>query len=120
MSFLKEDNELDFLKTVAYAKKVINYKRELVKTNPKKFMEKYLTQEERDVFKARMTRLRNEYYNTKGMSKDKTRKHIFDIPEKVYYANEKYWNEIIQTRDYSRHPEFCVAKYETRKDKTHT
>ncbi len=116
MSFLKDDNELDFLKTIAYAKKVIDYKRWLVKTNPKKFMEKYLTKEERDVFKARMTRLRNEYYQTKGMSKDKTTKHIFDIPEKVYYAYPEYWNEIIATRDYSRHPEFCVARYEAKKN----
>jgi phosphopantetheinyl transferase (holo-ACP synthase) len=113
MTFLKEDNEIDFLKTIGYLKKIIDHKKWLSKNNPQKFMEKYMTQEERETWKKRMTELRNEYYRTKGMSKDKTMKHIFDIPEKVYYANIEYWDEIITSRDYARHPYFMVAKYYT-------
>ena len=43
-----------------------------------------------------------------GWNKSKTMKHVFSIPEVVYMANRPYWDEIIKTKQWKKHPEFMT------------
>lgn len=51
-----------------------------------------------------------EIWKTKGMSKGKTLKFTYAVPQPVYDADPDYWQEIMLTRDFTRHPEFIISK----------
>lgn len=45
-----------------------------------------------------------------GMSSGKTLNKVFSLPLDVYMSNQTYWDEIIATKNFKKHPEWCVGK----------
>jgi len=45
-----------------------------------------------------------------GMSAGKTLNKVFSIPLDVYMSNQHYWDEIIATKQFKKHPEWMVGK----------
>lgn len=41
-------------------------------------------------------------------TKNKTMRKVFSIPQEVYMANQPYWDEIIRTKQWKKHPEFMT------------
>lgn len=79
---------------------IIQHMKKLIKAR-KKFYEKYQPSEH-GLFSARLKK-------EDGWSKDRTIRKIFEIPSEVYYANKEYWDEVIRTKDYKKHPEWMVG-----------
>lgn len=44
-----------------------------------------------------------------GWSKGKTMKKIYSIPMEVYMANPSYWDEVIKSKQFKKHPEWKVG-----------
>jgi len=45
-----------------------------------------------------------------GWTVKRTMKKRFSIPMDVYMANSPYWDEIIKTKQFKKHPEWVVGK----------
>lgn len=96
-------NFLDtFLKLpIAEQIKVMNRLKAWTKNRDEMFMQRGA-----DIFKEHTTSIKKE----SGWTDGKTMKKKFSIPMDVYMANFKYWDEIIKTKQFSKHPEWVVGK----------
>lgn len=58
-----------------------------------------------DIFKEHTKSIKKE----DGWSAGRTMKKKFSIPMEVYMANPNYWDEIISTKQFKKHPEWLVG-----------
>lgn len=45
---------------------------------------------------------------TNAWTKGRTMKKIYSVPLDVYMSNPVYWDEIIKTKQFSKHPEWII------------
>jgi len=45
-----------------------------------------------------------------GWTQDRSMKKVFSIPVDVYYANPKYWRDVIKNKKFYKHPEYYIKK----------
>ncbi len=62
-------------------------------------------------FKGHIDKIKGEG----GISKEKTMQKVFSIPLEVYMSDQDYWDEIIKTKDFKKHPEWMTGGAEGRR-----
>jgi len=80
--------------------KIIKTLKQYVKNRDKMLME-----QGKELYKDYTKSLKKEG----GWTKDKTMKKVFSIPMEVYMANPTYWQEIIDSKQFNKHPEWKVG-----------
>jgi dTDP-D-glucose 4,6-dehydratase len=60
----------------------------------------------KEIFSEHTKQLKKET----GWSKDRTMKKVFSLPLEVYLSNQNYWDDIINQKQFNKHPEWQTAK----------
>ena len=100
-------------KTIKMIKDKIALKKRLSKEKPLKLMKMEMSREEWDAYWREKLEAEAHYLHTGGWTKKANgqhdMKHLAMIPQCVYNHNPEYWQEVIEKRDFHKHPEFLVS-----------
>lgn len=67
--------------------------------------DKFFEEQGKTIFKEHIKQIKKE----DGWSTGRTMKKCFSIPMEVYMSNPTYWDEIIKTKQFKKHPEWRVG-----------
>ena len=103
----------DPVKTIRMVKEKILRKRRLSQENPIKLMKEEMDKEEWDAYWREKKAAEAAYVHSQGWTKKEAgqfdMKHLAMIPQCVYNNNPEYWSEVIEKREFYKHPEFLVS-----------
>jgi hypothetical protein len=117
MSLLSLEKQMradpDPAKTVKTIKDRIELRKKMAIENPIALMRIEMSKEEWDTYWREKKAAEAHYLHTQGWTKKEKgqfdMKHLAMIPQCVYNANPEYWKQIIQARQFHKHPEFLVS-----------
>jgi hypothetical protein len=107
-------NDPDPIGTIKIIKDKIALKKRLASEDPIALMKMEMDKAEWDTYWSEKRALEAEYLHSRGFAKKERdqfdMKHVAMIPQCVYNHDVEYWQNIIKSRQFYKHPYFLVSK----------